>query len=31
LRWPEREIVQQPAARAYAQQDTPDLEGASAA
>jgi predicted kinase len=31
LRWPEREIVQQPAARAYAQHDTPDLEGASAA
>jgi protein phosphatase len=31
LRWPEREIVQVQAARAYAQQDTPDLEGASAA
>jgi protein phosphatase len=31
LRWPEREIVQVPAARAYAQHDGPDLEGASAA
>jgi protein phosphatase len=31
LRWPEHEIVQVQAARAYAQQDTPDLEGASAA
>ena len=30
LRWPERTIVQEPARRAYAQADTPDLDPATA-